>query len=96
MFTILEAVNLSKPLVIRNLDLYRDILFDHYLKGENNADFERLLRSLKDDPELFARQSAESDKLSQFYSREHVLELWKEFYTSAWQKKQEDLQKGLK
>lgn len=94
--TILEAVNLSRPLVIRDLDLYRDILFDHYLKGENNADFERLLRQLKDDPALYTKQSAESEKLSRFYSREHVLDLWKEFYTSAWKQKQEDLQKGLK
>lgn len=94
--TILEAVNLSRPLVIRDLDLYKDILFGHDLKGSTNEEFRDLLQQLKDDPALYEKQCRESDAIADYYSREHVLELWKEFYTESWKQKQEDLQKGLK
>lgn len=85
--TILEAVNLSIPLVTRDLELYEDILFDHYLKGHDNPEFVRLLSSLKNDPAVYAKQSQESKALSDFYSREHVLQMWREFYVDAWKEK---------
>lgn len=90
--TILEAVNLSVPLVTRDLDLYRDILFDNYLRGNSNEEFKGLLEGLMNNPEMYAFWSKKSDALSQFYSREHVLEMWKTFYVEAWEEKF----KGLK
>lgn len=51
--TILEAVNLSIPMVLRNLDLYKDILFNDYLKGENNEDFKELICRLYEDPQFY-------------------------------------------
>lgn len=85
--TILEAVNLSVPLVTRDLDLYKDILFDCYLRGNTNEEFRDLLEGLKNDPEMYAFWSGKSDELSRFYSREHVLEMWKTFYVEAWEEK---------
>lgn len=37
--TILEAVNLHVPLVLRDLDLYKDILFDRYMHADDNEGF---------------------------------------------------------
>lgn len=37
--TILEAVNLHVPLVLRDLDLYKDILFDRYMHANDNDGF---------------------------------------------------------
>lgn len=88
--TILEAVNLDIPLVTRDLELYEDILFDHYLKGSSNEEFAALLRTLKDDPQAYAAQSAHSHALSQYYSKEHVLDMWKKFYVDAWKEKFEE------
>lgn len=85
--TILEAVNLSIPLVTRDLELYEDILFTHYLKGHDNADFVRLLEELRNDPEAYRKQQEESRRLADFYSREHVLQMWREFYVDAWKEK---------
>lgn len=85
--TILEAVNLSIPLVTRDLELYRDILFDDYLRGNTNEEFKELLSGLRNDKELYRFWSQKSDHLSEFYSREHVLEMWRKFYVDAWNEK---------
>jgi 1,2-diacylglycerol-3-alpha-glucose alpha-1,2-galactosyltransferase len=85
--TILESVNLSKPLVIRDLELYEDILFDHYLKGHTNEDFAAHIRALADEPQMYEKWSQESDKLAEFYSRDNVLKLWRDFYVRSWKEK---------
>lgn len=89
--TILEAINLNIPLVCRNLDLYKDILFDSYQTGENNEDFANLIQTLKEDSQTYAYWSQKSEQLSNFYSREHVLEMWKKFYVEAWEEKFKDV-----
>lgn len=93
--TILEAVNLSVPLVTRDLDLYRGILFDCYLRGDSNEEFRELLEGLRTNPETYRFWSAKSDDLSQFYSREHVLDMWKTFYVTAWEEKFNHLPKDV-
>ncbi len=85
--TILEAVNLSIPMVLRNLDLYKDILFDDYLRGENNEDFRDLITKLHDDPEFYETWKERSEKIADYYSADHVLEMWREFYLDAYREK---------
>lgn len=80
--SILEAINSEKPLVLRDLDLYKDILFEKYLKGANNSEFVCLLNDLRRDKKLYNKCSKYSREISKFYSKEHVLEIWKEFYQS--------------
>ena len=79
--TILEAVNSETPLLLRDLKLYESILFEKYLKGKNNKEFIKLLKDLKDDPKLYKKYSKLSKEISEYYSKEHVLEMWEEFYT---------------
>jgi 1,2-diacylglycerol-3-alpha-glucose alpha-1,2-galactosyltransferase len=80
--SILEAINSAKPLLLRDLDLYKDILFEKYLKGTNNDEFVSKLNDLKSDKKLYDKYSKLSTEISEFYSKEHVLEIWKEFYQS--------------
>ena len=80
--SILEAINSSKPLLLRDLDLYKDILFEKYLKGNNNDEFVSKLNDLKNDKKVYNKYSKLSNEISEFYSKEHVLEIWKEFYQS--------------
>lgn len=89
--TILEAINFNLPLVCRNLDLYKDILFDDYQTGENNEDFARTIQNLMEDAKNYEYWSQKSEHLSNFYSREHVLDMWKKFYVGAWEKKFKDV-----
>ena len=89
--TILEAVNLHVPLVLRDLDLYKDILFDRYMHADDNEGFKKCLLELKNNSDVYAKYQNESRLLSEFYSKEHVLNMWREFYLSAYKDKQEEL-----
>lgn len=84
--TILEAINADIPLVLRNLDLYKDILFDKYNCGETIQDFVDEINKLKIDPKRYKSSEAFSKELSNFYSRGHVLKLWENFYQMVYDK----------
>lgn len=94
--TILEAINLRIPLVLRDLDLYKDILFGHHMQASDNEGFVQCLSALKNDAELYEKYQLESQILSEFYSKEHVLQMWREFYLSAYGEKQYALRQGKK
>lgn len=87
--SILEAVNSEKPLLLRDLDLYHDILFDKYVSGKNNRDFVREIKNLRDDQALYKKESKHSKEINQFYSKENVLKIWEEFYTGIVEKSKE-------
>lgn len=81
--SILEAVNLHKPILLRNLELYEDILFHKYLYGENNEDFSEQLKKLSKDKDLYEKASKFSKEISDYYSKEHVADLWRDFYVKV-------------
>lgn len=83
---ILEAVNAHKPVLLRDLDLYVDILFEKYEKGHGVDDFSRVLQALKSDQKLYEKASKNSAYISEFYSKEHVREIWREYYPRVYQK----------
>ena len=82
--SILEAVNLNLPLVLRDLALYEDILFHKYLKGSQNDEFVKLIEKLYEDKEAYQQSSENSRSISEHYSKENVLKIWKDFYTKVY------------
>ena len=82
--SILEAVNLEIPIVLRDLELYETILFDHYLKGKNNDQFVKHIDELAKNKQLYQSQCNHSKVISNYYSKENVLKIWKEFYTKIY------------
>jgi len=80
--SILEAVNLNLPLLLRNLELYEDILFKKYLCGKNNKEFISKINELKDNKKLYKEQENNSKYISEYYSKENIIKLWEEFYTN--------------
>lgn len=83
--SILEAVNLHKPLVLRDLELYEDILFHKYAKGHTNEDFVQLIKTFKEDPEQYQKGAQMSCEISEYYSKENVLKIWIDFYTMVYE-----------
>lgn len=82
---ILEAINSSKPLLLRDLDLYEDILFNKYIKGKSVSDFADAIKKLSTDKKFYKEQSKMSDEISNYYSKEHVLQMWIDFYTKIYE-----------
>ncbi|MDY4587818.1 MAG: glycosyltransferase family 4 protein [Oscillospiraceae bacterium] len=79
--TILEAMCVNVPIVLRDLDIYPDILFDFYSKSDSVEGFISELDRLHNDKDYYAQQSEASKRGNQFYSREHVAKMWDEFYS---------------
>lgn len=86
---ILEAINSSKPLLLRDLKLYEDILFNKYIKGKNVNEFANAIKKLSTDDKYYKHQSKLSDEISKYYSKEHVLQMWIDFYTKIYEERVE-------
>ena len=84
--TILEACNVHKPFLVRDLDLYKPILFSRYCKGNNVEEFSNELRKLKDDTTYYNEQSDNSEFISNFYNKDILMKTWKEYYQRVYDK----------
>ena len=81
--SILEAVNSAKPVLLRDLDLYEEILFkdkDCYAIGKNVDEFDAQVKKLASDKDYYEHYSKGSQVISDFYSKEHVKSIWREYY----------------
>ncbi len=79
--TILEAMNCKIPLLLRDIPIYENILFDYYLREKDNDGFVRALKRLRDDPDYYRKAQSDSWRGHEFYNKEHVLSMWDDFYT---------------
>lgn len=81
--TILESMNCGTPILLRDLPIYENILFDYYLRADDNDGFIACLKKLKSDPEYYKEASGRSFAGHEFYSRDHVSRMWRCFYESV-------------
>ena len=85
--SILEAMNTYTPVLLRDLELYEDILFDYYLKEHDNEGFIKAIEKLKNDPSYYQQAKEKAVRGHNFYSKESVLDMWKIFYKKVWRVK---------
>ncbi|MDY6392868.1 MAG: glycosyltransferase family 4 protein [Bacilli bacterium] len=84
--SILEAVNCSKPVLLRDLELYEGILFSWYRKAHDVDGFSSEIRKLYENKDYYEESAKLSDKIAAFYSKEHVAALWREYYPRIYKK----------
>ena len=84
--TILESCNVHKPFLVRDLDLYKPILFSKYCKGNNVQEFSDELRKLSTDTTYYNKQVENSKFISDFYNKETMLKTWSEYYHRVYDK----------
>ncbi len=82
--TILEAMCVNIPILLRDLDIYNNILFDFYYRETSVDGFINELVKLRDDPDYYADGVEASKRGNKFYSKEHVVKMWDEFYTKVY------------
>lgn len=85
--SVLEAMALKLPILLRSLDIYRDILFDYYLKGSNVEEFINIINEVQKKKEVYKIWCEKSWKCHKLYSKDYVLNLWKEFYDGIYDEK---------
>lgn len=78
--SILEACNVRLPVLVRDLDLYEDILMGNYLRADGVEGFVGEIRHLSEDSAYREQWSAAAGKIEEFYSPEHVSQLWIDYY----------------
>lgn len=81
--TILEAICCKKPLLLRDIDIYHNILFDYYLKASDVEGFAEMLQRLSADGAFYDEWCENSWKCHLRYSEESILKMWEELYTEA-------------
>ena len=85
--SVLESMALKKPVLLRNLDIYHNILFNYYLSGNNIVEFTQIIKDLEARGERYKEWSERSWKCHEFYSEKYVLKMWREFYDNIYYKK---------
>lgn len=78
--SILESMALKIPILLRDLDIYHNILFDSYLKGKDVEEFVQKINEIVEKGETYKLWSDKSWECHQFYSEGYVLKMWKQFY----------------
>lgn len=84
--TILEAANVNKPFLLRDLDLYKPILFDKYCVGNNVVEFSNELQKLKNDTTYYNQRINDSIYISNFYNKDKIKGIWKDYYHRVYDK----------
>ena len=84
---ILETMNVEKPMLLRDLDIYKDILKDYYLRGSTNEEFDNVIKELSSNSKYYKDASLTSKKGGEFYSKDHVLKQRKVFYKNIYQER---------
>ena len=79
--TILEAMNCRIPILLRDLDIYKNILFDFYIKGNNVEEFKSLIERLASDEIFYNEAVNKAWNGHLFYHKDHVSQMWDTFYT---------------
>ena len=80
--SILEAFATHTPVVVRDLDLYKDILQGAYLSGRNTKEIQAAIASLIKSKTAKDKMINKSKKASEYYSPENIADKWDNFYKS--------------
>lgn len=84
--TILEIANVNKPILVRDLELYKPILFEKYSKGNDVNEFSNELIKLKNDLTYYRYQSNNSKYISDYYNEIDLKSMWKQYYERVYTK----------
>lgn len=84
---ILESCSANVPMLLRDLELYEDILFKKYLHASDNQGFTDLLRKLKHDAKTMKLAKGYAQDIKDYYSRDNIAKIWTEFYQKVYSDK---------
>ncbi|UQS85565.1 glycosyltransferase family 4 protein [Apilactobacillus apisilvae] len=80
--SVLEAFSCGTPVMLRHLDLYKEIIEGYYVPFDNFNDMNYELKKLKNDSKYLSEMSQKSINASKYYSENHLASIWYDFYIS--------------
>ncbi|UQS86417.1 glycosyltransferase family 4 protein [Nicoliella spurrieriana] len=78
--SVLEAFSCGKPVLLRNLDLYKVIIEGYYQSFDDFNQLNDQLHRLINDPKLLVQMGKKSIEASNYYSEDHLAKIWHSFY----------------
>lgn len=81
--TVLEAMCCEKPILLRDIDIYKNILFDFYLKGTDVDSFVNQIKLLQSSEEYYSNAAKMSAKGHNYYNEKHIADMWNKLYTDV-------------
>ena len=76
----LEAAFTLKPLVLRDLDVYKTVYKNNYLSGNTNEEFIKIIRDLKDNKKLYDEYVKKSNNIRNMYDEYGIYKKWLGLY----------------
>lgn len=84
--SILEAAQVEKPILLRDLELYHPILFNKYIYGKDVDEFGKELRRLSNDKEYYKLYQDKDIEINKLYSKEKLSIEWRKYYQRIYEK----------
>ena len=78
--SVLEAAVCDKPILLRDLELYQPVFFNHYLSAHDVDGFVKMIKQLSENKEMYQQSLDHPRLLKNYYRKEAILKQWEGFY----------------
>ncbi len=78
--SVLEAAVCDKPILLRDLELYQPVFFNHYLSAHDVDGFVKMIKQLSENKEMYQQSLDHPRWLKSYYRKEAILKQWEDFY----------------
>lgn len=85
--SVLEAFNTHTPVLLRDLQLYHDIITGYYQPAENYQEMNQIIRHLWANPADLLQLAQLAAAGADYYSEQHLSEIWRTFYLQQYNQK---------
>jgi 1,2-diacylglycerol-3-alpha-glucose alpha-1,2-galactosyltransferase len=78
--SVLEAAVMNKPILLRDLELYRPVFFDYFMHAKDVSSFIQVIQKLHDDASFYQHALFLTNQLKSQYQSDRILKLWEDYY----------------
>lgn len=82
--SVLEAFACGAPVLLRDLDLYRAIIYGYYEPARNYSDMNDFINKAATDRSILKDLKKKSKEATQQYSEDNLSKIWYDFYTDQY------------
>ena len=80
--SILEAFSTHTPVLVRDLDLYRDVIDGYYLAANDVSSWTDCLNRLASDTSFYQDQLNRAKQGADYYHPDRIAKIWLDYYRS--------------
>jgi 1,2-diacylglycerol-3-alpha-glucose alpha-1,2-galactosyltransferase len=78
--SVLEAAVCNKPILLRDLELYQPVFFNHYLSAHNVEGFVKMIKQLSENKDVYQQALEHPHWIKNHYRKDAILKQWEDYY----------------